>query len=110
MAEHCLKVIEEVCDKVIRDIVDIAKFQFGFVPGRGTTVAIFIVSKLQERCLTKEINPYFAFVEYEKAFDRVPSEALWWALTHVSISEWQWTYLNVKSKVWINSSLQGLWH
>ena len=66
MAEHCLKVIEGVRDKVIRDIVDIAEFQFGFVPGRGTTVAIFIVSELQERCLTKEINPYFAFVELKR--------------------------------------------
>ena len=29
-----------------------------------------------------------AFVNLEKAFDRVPREVLWWALRHVGMDEW----------------------
>ncbi|XP_060770545.1 uncharacterized protein LOC132881740 [Neoarius graeffei] len=109
LTEHCLKVIERVLDKVIREIVDIAKFQFGFVPGRGTSDAIFIVRQLQEKYLAKERNLYFAFVDLEKAFDRVPCEVLWWAIRRVSIPEWiirtvQAMYMNAKSMVRINNS------
>ena len=45
--------------------------QFGFMPGRGTTDAIFLVKQLQEKYLGKKKNLYFAFIELEKAFDRV---------------------------------------
>ena len=60
--------------------------QFGFVPGRGTTDAIFIVRQLQEKYLARNKNLYFAFVDLEKAFDRVP--VLWWAMRVVRIPEW----------------------
>ena len=46
--------------------------QFGFVPGRGTTDAIFIVSQLQGKYIVANKLLYFAFVHSEKAFDRVP--------------------------------------
>jgi len=31
---------------------------------------------------------YFAFVDLEKAFDRVPRKALWWALRDLGVDEW----------------------
>ena len=45
--------------------------QFGFMPGWGTTNAIFILRQLQEKYLAKNRKLYFAFVDLEKAFDRV---------------------------------------
>ena len=45
--------------------------QFGFMPGRGTTDAIFIATQLQKTFLDKNKNFYFAFIDLEKAFDRV---------------------------------------
>ena len=44
--------------------------QFGFVPGRGTTDAIFTVRQLQEKHHAAKKPLYFAFVNLEKAFDR----------------------------------------
>ena len=82
MTEHCLKVIERVIDKVLREIATISELQFGFVPGKGTSDAIFIVRQLQEKYLAKQRNIYFAFVDLEKAFDRVPHDILWWAMRH----------------------------
>ena len=54
--------------------------QFGFVPGKGTVDAIFMVRQLQKKFLEKRKDLFFAFVDLEKAFDRVPREVDRWAL------------------------------
>ena len=59
-----------------------------FSPGKGTTDAIFIVRQVQEKFLGKQKELWMAFVDLEKAFDRVPHEVLWWALRHVGVEEW----------------------
>ena len=72
LTEHVLKVVERIIEVIIRDIVNIDEMQFGFMPGRGTTDAIFILRQIQEKYINKNRNLYFAFVDLEKAFDRVP--------------------------------------
>ena len=62
--------------------------QFRFRAGRDTTDAIFIVRQVQERFLAKGKDLWMAFVDLEKAFDRVPSEVLWWALRSAGVEEW----------------------
>ena len=56
--------------------------------GKGTTDAIFIVRQLQEKYLAKQKDLWMAFVDLEKAFDRVPREVVWWALRSVGVDEW----------------------
>ena len=46
--------------------------QFGFMAGKSTTDAIFIVRQLQEKYLARNKKLWMAFVDLEKAFDRVP--------------------------------------
>ena len=70
MVDHVMKVIERVIDKLLRERIDIDEMQFGFVPGRGTTDAIFLFRQLQEKYLGKRKNLYLAFVDLEKAFGR----------------------------------------
>jgi hypothetical protein len=43
--------------------------QFGFMAGKWTTDAIFIVRQLQEKYLVKRKDLWMAFVDLEKAFD-----------------------------------------
>ena len=88
LTEHCLKVVERVLEKVTRKVVEINEMQFGFVPGKGTNDAIFILRQLQEKHLEKGKILYLAFVDLEKAFDRVPREVLWWAMRRLHIPEW----------------------
>ena len=78
------------------------------MPGRGTTDAIFIVRQLQEKFLAKNKNLYLAFVDLEKAFDRVPRQVLWWAMRKLGIDEWivqlvQAMYCELRSKVHIDN-------
>ena len=88
LLEHAMKVIEKVLEKRIRAQVHIDEMQYGFMPGRGTTDAIFIARQLQEKYLAKKKDLYFAFVDLEKAFDRVPREVTRWALRQVGVEEW----------------------
>ena len=69
--DHALKVFERVLEKRIRSSIKIDDQQFGFLPVRGTTDAIFIVRQIQEKCLGKKKELWMAFVDLEKAFDRV---------------------------------------
>ena len=51
LTEQVMKVLERIVDGLIRQVVSIDDSQFGFVPGRGTTDAIFVVRQLQEKYL-----------------------------------------------------------
>ena len=48
-------------EKIIRERIYIDDIQFGFMPGRGTTDAIFILRQLQEKHLAKNKKLYFTF-------------------------------------------------
>ena len=48
-----LKVVERIIGMQIRSQVSIVEMQFGFMPGRGTTDAIFILRQMQEKFLAK---------------------------------------------------------
>src|SRR5438445_8402418 len=71
LLEHAMKVFERVIEARVRDRVKIDNMQFGFSPGKGTTDAIFIVRQLQEKYLAKKKDLWMAFIDLEKAFDRV---------------------------------------
>jgi len=42
--------------------------QFGFMKGKGTTDAIFIVRRMQKKYIAKGKTFYFGFVDLEKSF------------------------------------------
>ena len=102
-----MKVMQHILATIIRTQVDIDAMQFGFMPGRGTTDEIFILRQVHEKYLGKHKDLYFAFVDLEKAFDRVPRKVLWCAIRRVGVDEWlirtiQAMYTNAKSSVRIN--------
>ena len=44
-----MEIIERVLERRIREFVNIDSMQFGFMPGRGTTDALFVVRRIQEK-------------------------------------------------------------
>ena len=56
--------------------VTIAEQQFGFMPGRSTTDAIFCLRMLLEKWTEGQKAVHCAFIDLEKAYDRVPREEL----------------------------------
>ena len=50
--------------------------QFGFMPGKGTTDAIFTVRQMQEKYGCKGKKLYFAFVDLEKHMIEYPERSL----------------------------------
>ena len=51
LTEQTMKVLERIVDGLIRQLVSIDDSQFGFIPGTGTTDAIFVVSQQQQKYL-----------------------------------------------------------
>ena len=109
LLDQVMKVIERVVDELIREQVKIHAMQFGFMPRRGATDAIFIVRQMQEKYYAANKRLYFAFVDLEKAFDRVPRDVIWWAMRKLKINEGlvrlvQSMYRNVRSRVRVGES------
>ena len=73
-----MKGIGWIAYNLIRKMVTIDESQFGVVPGRGTTDAIFVIHQLQEKYFHGR-QTYMAIVQSEKVFDRV-QKAIWWAM------------------------------
>ena len=50
---------------------EIAEEQYGFIEGKGTRNAVFIMRMISERAIEVQKNVYMCFIDYEKAFDKV---------------------------------------
>ena len=55
--------------------MSIDNLQFGFMPGKGTPNAIFIMRQVQEKHEAKK-KLYYPFVDLENAFDIFPRDGL----------------------------------
>ena len=87
LLEHVLKIIESILKKRLRKCSKIYQMQLGLMPGRGTVDAIFILKQVQEKTLEGNRSQYWAFIDLEKAFDRVPSELIYWSLRKKEVPE-----------------------
>ena len=83
------KVFVRILEKRIRYIVGIqpqlSENQFGFRKNKGCSDAIFILRQLQEKHIEWNKPLYMAFIDQEKAFDRVVRAELWKCLAERGI-------------------------
>ena len=76
LLEHAIKIVEIVLENIIKGLVTIDDIQFGFMPGKGTNHALFILKRMQEEFRGREKKLYIRFVDLDKAFDRVPRKGM----------------------------------
>ena len=48
LLQHAMKIVERVLESKIRGLITIDDMQFRFMPGKGTTHALFILRRMQE--------------------------------------------------------------
>ena len=82
-----MKIWERIIKARIRDRVEISKQQYGFMPGKGTTDAIFALRMLMEKYRKGQRELHCVFVDREKAYDRVLREELWYCMNQSGMAE-----------------------
>ena len=71
LLHQVMSVLEGVAANFLRQQLRIDDKQFGFLPGRSTTNAIFNLRQLHEKFYDINKTLHTAFVDLEKAFDPV---------------------------------------
>ena len=75
-----MKLWERVIEQRLRGMTQISTNQFGLIPGRSTTEAIFLIRQVIERFREQKKDLHLVFIDLEKAYDKITRNVMWWSL------------------------------
>ena len=84
---HTMKVWERIIKVRLRDSVEIIKHQYGFIPGKETTDAMFSLRMLMEIYRQGQRELHCVFLDPVKTYNRVSREELWYCMRKPGIAE-----------------------
>ena len=82
LMSHAFKVYERILERRLRGCVEskLSECQNGFRSERGTSDMVFALKIIFEKSWEWNEDRYVAFLDLEKAFDRVPRQKIWQAM------------------------------
>ena len=87
LMSHTMKVWEKIIEARLRDSVEISKQQYGFMPEKETTDAMFALRMLMEKYREGQRKLPCVFVDLEKAYDSISPEELWYCMKKSGIAK-----------------------
>ncbi|KAK3553472.1 hypothetical protein QTP70_003516 [Hemibagrus guttatus] len=87
LMSHTMKLWERVVEARLRKVVEICEQQYGFMPRKSTTDAIFALRILMEKYRDGQRELHCVFVDLEKVYDGVPREELWYCMRKSGVAE-----------------------
>ena len=100
LISHTMKLWERVVEARLRREVTISVQQYGFMPRKGTTDAMFALRVLMEKYREGQKELHCIFVDLEKAYDKVPREELGYCMRKSQVAE---KYVKVVQDMYENS-------
>jgi exonuclease III len=88
LTSHTLKIWERVINQRLLTMTEITPNQHGFVSGKSTTDALQTMRILLEKYKGKKKNLHMAFIDLEKAFDRIPRLLVWQSIRAQGVPEY----------------------
>jgi Reverse transcriptase (RNA-dependent DNA polymerase) len=80
LISHTMKLWVRVIEHRLRKLTTISKNLFGFMPGRSTIEAIFLIRQFMERHQEQKNDLHMIVINLEKAYNKIPRNIMWWAL------------------------------
>ena len=74
LISHTMKLWERIVEKRLRSDLKFSNQQYGFMPGKSTTDALFALRVLMEKYREGQKELHCVFVDLENAYDKVPRE------------------------------------
>ena len=74
-------------ERRLRSELTFSEQQYGFMPGKSTTDALFALRVLMEKYREGQKELHCVFVDLEKAYDKVPREEVWYCMRNSGLAE-----------------------
>ena len=87
LMSHTMKLYERIIERRVRGETLVGVEQFGFMPGRSTTDAMFALRQLLEKYGEKQRELHLIFIDLKKAYDRLPRQEVWASMRRKGASE-----------------------
>jgi len=72
LLSHIMKLWERVIERRVRKGIMITENQFGFMPGRSTIEAIYLLRRLMGLYRDRKVDLHMVFIDLKKTYDRTP--------------------------------------